>query len=153
LVHGDGGLYDSLNRYGFRFAIVWLVALAGLLGWRLVRSSRALLAVRAPVPLAALTYLTLAGIDFGHSMGRNFLSNDATAVRLWRLEAAALVVLSVAAGWTLVRERRARVSVARLVVELGHARRAGGVRDAVASALRDPSLTLAYRRPQSDTYV
>jgi signal transduction histidine kinase len=39
------------------------------------------------------------------------------------------------------------------VVELGRSPRPGAVRDAVAGALGDPTLELAYRRPGTDAYV
>lgn len=49
-------------------------------------------------------------------------------------------------GWGLFRGSRARSTVAQLIVELGRSPRPGGVRDALAQALGDPSLQLAYVR-------
>jgi signal transduction histidine kinase len=46
-----------------------------------------------------------------------------------------------------------RVAVSDLVVELGRTPEPGHLRDALARALRDPSLELAYWVPESETYV
>jgi signal transduction histidine kinase len=153
LVRGDPSLYDTFNHYGLRIGIGWLAALGGLLIWRLVRSSRAAALVAAPVVGPALAYLALVGWDFQHSLGRDLLSNDGFDVRAWRYEAAALAALALGVGWGLLRERLARGSVARLVVELGRSPRPGAVREALALALGDPTLELAYRRPNADEYV
>jgi signal transduction histidine kinase len=63
------------------------------------------------------------------------------------------VLLALGVGWGLYRERRARDAVANLVVELGQAPRPGGLRDALADALNDPMLALAYRRTGSGEYI
>ena len=153
LTSGDAGLHDTFNRYGIRFGIAWLLALAVLLGWRLARSSRAIALVTSPVAVPAIAYVALVAWDLQHSLGAGFLSNDGFDVRTWRLEALALVLLSGGVCLGLGRERRARSSVARLVVELGRAPRPGAVRDALAAALGDPTLELAYRRPGAEQYV
>jgi len=153
LVHGDSSLYDTFNRYGLRLGIAWLAALGVLLVWRLVRSSAAAAVVVAPVAAPALAYVGLVAWDFQHSLGRDLLSNDTFDVRAWRLEAAALVALALGVAWGLLRERRLRGSVAQLVVELGRSPRPGAVRGALADALGDPTLELAYRRPNAEQYV
>ena len=153
LTDGDASLYDTFNRYGLWLGIGWLAALGVLLLWQLARSSRPAALVAAPVITPALGYLAFVAWDFQHSLGRGLLSNDAFDVRTWRYEAAALAALAAGVGWGLLRERRARGSVAQLVVELGRSPRPGAVRDALAEALGDPTLELAYRRPNADQYV
>src|SRR5919109_1052770 len=153
LVHGDLSLFETFNRYGLRIGIGWVAALGALLTWRLVRGSRAGLLTAAPVVAPAAAYLGLVAWDFQHSLGRGILSNDSFDVRTWRYEAAALALVALAVGWGLLRERRARASVARLVVELSRSPRPGAVRDAIADALGDPTLEVAYRRPGTDQYV
>jgi signal transduction histidine kinase len=101
----------------------------------------------------ALAYVGLVTWDFQHSLGRGLLTNDPFDVRTWRYEAAALTAFAAGVGFGLWRERRARAAVAQLVVELGRSPRPGAVRDALADALSDPSLELAYRRPGTDRYV
>jgi signal transduction histidine kinase len=67
------------------------------------------------------------------------------------LTAFAAVPLAFIGG--LLRGRLPQAAVARLVVELGDVPTSGGVRDALARALRDPSLTLAYWIPDRAAYV
>jgi signal transduction histidine kinase len=53
----------------------------------------------------------------------------------------------------LVRARLARAGVADLAVELGRGVPLGGLRDALARALRDPTLVLAFPAPAGDGFV
>jgi signal transduction histidine kinase len=53
----------------------------------------------------------------------------------------------------LLRSRLARGAVADLVVQLGETRAPGKLRDALAKALHDPSLALAYWLPEQERYV
>jgi signal transduction histidine kinase len=53
----------------------------------------------------------------------------------------------------LVRARLARAAVADLAVELGRGVPLGGLRDALARALRDPTLVLAFSAPAGEGYV
>jgi signal transduction histidine kinase len=53
----------------------------------------------------------------------------------------------------LVRARLARAAVVDLAVELGRGVPLGGLRDALARALRDPTLVLAFPAPTGDGYV
>jgi signal transduction histidine kinase len=96
------------------------------------------------VLLPLVAYLALVAASYGHGIERGFLSNDATDHALWYGEAAALgvLVLGVCLAWA--RGWRARTSVARLVIELSEAPAPGALRDALARALGDPSIELAY---------
>jgi signal transduction histidine kinase len=153
LVHGDGGLFEAFNRYGLRAGIASLAAVGALLLWRLVRSLRAAAAVMVPALVSAMAYLTLVAWDFQHSLARGTLGIESFDVRIWRYEAAALAAFAFAVAWTLLRERQARASVARLVVELGQMPRPGAVRDALAQTIGDQTLELAYRRSETGAYV
>jgi signal transduction histidine kinase len=53
----------------------------------------------------------------------------------------------------LIRARLARAGVADLAVELGQGVPLGGLRDALARALRDPTLELAFPAPAGDGFV
>jgi signal transduction histidine kinase len=152
-VRGDAALFGSFNRYGLRVGIGWLLALAALLSWRLVRSSHAAASVVFPALVPAAAYLALLAWDFQHSLARGILSNDSFDQRLWRYEAAALVTFALGVARGVFRERQARQSVAHLVVELGRSPRPGAVLAALRQALGDPSLELAYRRPENGGYI
>jgi signal transduction histidine kinase len=153
LVRGDPAFFDSLNRYGLRIGIGWLLALIALLSWRLVRSSRATASVVLPALVPATAYLALVAWDFQHSLARGILSNDSFDQGLWRYEAAALIAFALGVSWGLFRERQARQSVAHLVVELGRSPRPGAVRAALRQALGDPGLELAYLRAENGGYI
>jgi signal transduction histidine kinase len=153
LARGNPGLYSSFEHYGLRIGIGWLAALGLLLAWRLARASRAGAQVSAPVVAPAVAYLGLVLWDFQHSLATNIIGNDNFDVRTWRYEALCLVLVALGVGWGLHRERRSRGAVAELVLELGRAPRPGALRDALAEALGDPSLEVAYRRPGSEDYV
>src|SRR5207247_189353 len=133
--------------------IGWLAVLGALLLWRLVRSLRAGVALVPLVLVPATAYLGLVTWDFQHSLPRGILSNDFFDQRLWRYEAATLAALAFAVGWGLFWERRARASIARLIVELGQMPKPGAVRDALRRTLGDPEIEIAYRRPQVTGYV
>jgi signal transduction histidine kinase len=66
-----------------------------------------------------------------------------------------LTIAGVAVGFLVgvLRARLARSAVAELVVELGRATDPGDLRAALARALRDPSLELAYWLPDGGRYV
>jgi signal transduction histidine kinase len=151
LVHGDANAYDAALRWGLRLALAATVVLAALVLWRLVRAPAP--AITLPVLAPAAVYLGLVALSLRHGIATGVLGNDDVAVRLWRLQAVALVALAGGVAWGIVRSHRARASVARLVVELAESSEPGGVRDALARALRDPGLQLAYRRTGADGYI
>jgi signal transduction histidine kinase len=144
LVHDAPGLFDALNRVGVYLGLVSAIALIALLALRLKRSTPALRGLVWPVLVVAGTYLALVCAGFALSLGRGYLTNDPTARALWLTAAWTLVALSLGVAWSWVRGRRTRSAVARLVVDLAGAPAAGGLRQALAGTLGDPSLQLAY---------
>jgi signal transduction histidine kinase len=144
LVDGNRGAYESLNRLGIRLGLAWSLLLILLIVAGLVRSTPARRRLTTPVALAGCAYLGLVASDFAHSLDRGFLSNDTLDRRLLLGEAAALCTLALGIVWVWVRARRTRSALARLVIELADSPRAGGLRDALAATLGDPSLRLAY---------
>jgi signal transduction histidine kinase len=153
LVHGDSHAFSTFNHWGVRLGLGWTTALGILILWRLIRSSHGTAAITAPVLVPTATFLGLVAWDFEHSLSRGLLSNDSFDVELWRYEAAALAAVALGVAWGLYRSRRARAAVAGVVVELGRSAAFGGVRDALAAALGEPELRLAYRRTAADEYV
>lgn len=128
-------------------AVVFLVA-ASVLPRRWLAGSRAWRRAVAPVlwpgtvSLLALSYYDASA----------FLTDSVGPAPIWVFRAAfALVPFAFLA--VLLRGRLARASVGELVVELGTAQAADGLRGAVARALGDPSLTVAYWLPDERRYV
>jgi signal transduction histidine kinase len=143
-VRDDPDLFNSLNRVGVRLGLGWSLALIVLVAWQLARSTPALVRLRAPVVAAAAAFLGLVAWDFQHSLDRGTLASDPTDRRLWLGQATALLALAAGVGWSWLRGRRTRDTVAGLVVELAGAPAPGGLRDVLAGTLGDPSLQLAY---------
>jgi signal transduction histidine kinase len=135
---------EAAGRAGLVLGLVWVPLLSGVAIAQIARSSSAARLLKAPVLLAAVAYLALVTAGFAHGVERGYLSNDRVERNLWLVQAAALglLVLGVAAAW--VRGVRARTRVARLVIALGDAPAVGRLRDALAGALDDPALELAY---------
>ncbi|HEX4732772.1 MAG TPA: histidine kinase [Thermoleophilaceae bacterium] len=140
----DAGLAAAVGRDGVWLGFACALALAVLAAWRLIRSSSAARLLKGPVLVPAAVFLSFVAARYAHGFDRGFLSNDATDHALWMTQAGALVLLAlgVVAAW--VRERRARTAVSRIVVELGQRPAGGGLRAALADALADPALELAY---------
>ena len=116
--------------------------------WR--QSSRP--ARRALNPLWFAGLATLAALILDALLGfapltRGQASAESAAVTIIRLS----VPIALLVG--LVRIRQSRSAVADLVVALGRAPGPAGVRLALASALGDPSLTVCYWVPETQTYV
>ena len=137
-------VYADLTRAGVWLGVGWAAALAAVLLVRLARATPALRRVTAPVAAPAAAYLALVSASFARSTDRGFLSNDFTDRRFWLAQGVALVAVALGVAWGILRERRVRGTMARLVVQLAGSPPAGGLRDALAADLGDPTLRLAY---------
>ena len=101
-----------------------------------------------PVLVPAVAYLGAVAATYLHSLDRGFLSNDELDRRLWSAQAVALISICLGLVVEWIRARRARSAIAGMVVELAEAPPPGGLRDALAGALGDPDLEVAY--PDAD---
>jgi signal transduction histidine kinase len=137
-------LVATLERAGLILGLVWALVLAALAVRRIVHSSLAARLLVAPVLLAAVVYLALVVAVYAHSLDRGFLSNDSIDKQLWFGQVTALGAVALGVVFAWARVWRARTAVARLVIELSDAPAPGRLRDALARALDDPALELAY---------
>jgi hypothetical protein len=144
LVHDSPRLFDSLNRIGVQFGLVWSLAIVGLLAARLLGATPALRQLIWPLVIAAGTYTSLVAVDFAHSLGRGEFGTDPTDRNLRLAQAGLLVAMSLGVVWSWARGQHTRSAIARLVVELADSPATGGLRDALARMLNDPSLQLGY---------
>jgi signal transduction histidine kinase len=144
LVRDHAEAFGDLRRAGLYAGVVWAITLAALALVKLVDATRAGWGPSSPVFAAGAAYLGLVAATFAASLGRGLLWNGTLERRLWIGEAVALVGMVAALGWGLLRVRRARTTVARLVVELGKSPPPGGLRDILAGIVGDPDLTVAY---------
>jgi signal transduction histidine kinase len=141
---------DDLTRIGLGLGVVWAAALA-LLCVRRLLATRGHLA--RPVHAAGAVYLSIVAVALAVSVDRGFVETGTLDRRLWLGQAAALLALSGAIAWSLVRARRARAATAGLVVELAQSPPAGGLRDLLARIADDPRLELAYPLPETGRHV
>jgi hypothetical protein len=148
LLLGDDGVGGTLSEVSFAVGAVVFLAASALLMQRWRAGSRAWR--RAVAPLLWIGALTLALLAVFNA--DQFLSRPVGAVPMWAFRVA-FVAIPFAFLAVLLRVRLARASVAELVVELEEARPSGSLRDAMARALGDPSLTVAYWLPDQQRYV
>ena len=133
-----------LERAGLLLGLAWAPAVVALAVWRVVRSTSAARLLAAPVLLAASLYLALVAGGYAHSLRRGFLSNDEIDQWLWLGQTLALVAVALGVVLAWARGRRARMAVARLVIELSDTPEPGTLRDLLARALDDRELSVAY---------
>src|SRR5919106_3323620 len=148
LVIGDDGVGRTLADASFALAAVLFLGASVLLLRRWRAGTEAWR--RAVAPVLWPGALTLAALAFFNAS--EFLSHPVGPAPMWafRIAFAAIPVAFLA---VLLRVRLARASVAELVVELGKPRAPGALRLALARALGDPSVTLAYWLPAERRYV
>jgi signal transduction histidine kinase len=144
LITSDANSWHELGQLGLLLSVIWTAAFAVLAGARLARFSPAGRRVAAPVLVPAAAALVLFGAAALHGRERGFMSNDPTDRALWVGEIAALALVAAGVVWERVRARRARSTLARLVVELGASPPPGGLEGQLAEALGDPPLRLLH---------
>jgi signal transduction histidine kinase len=135
-----------------------LMSTQRLLNVAITVSVALILAVRwrsAPRPLrrAVAPLLSAAAVTIVLEMGSLLVSNPDAELAFAVGARVALATVPIAYLVGLFSARMARAGVSDLVVELGQLPAPGQLRVALARALRDPSLELAYWIPESETYV
>jgi signal transduction histidine kinase len=148
LVLGEAGLGGWLYNASFAFGAILFLAAGGQLVRRWRDGSRAWRRTVAPLLWTGVLSLVLLAVFNADQ----FLSRPVGAVPMWAFRLA-FVASPFAFLAVLLRVQLARASVAELVVELEEARPPGALRDALARALGDPSLTVAYWLPDQQRYV
>jgi signal transduction histidine kinase len=147
-VFGNDALHAVIMTTLQLVGVVAAVAVVVLLARRWQAASPPLRRSLEPVLLtgamaAGLFGLGLLAIQLSLTSG--FVLDLATGLAI------ALVPLGFLIG--LVRSRFAQLGVGGLVIELGRSMAPGELRGALARTLGDPSLQVAYRLPDTDTYV
>lgn len=148
LVIGQAGLGGALEDASWAIGGVVFLSASVVLIWRWSAGTKAW---RRTVGLVLWPgALTLAAVSY-FNVSR-FMSRSVGLVPQWAFRIA-FVAMPFAFLAALLRLRLARASVAELVVELDEARATGALRDALARALGDPSLAVAYWLPDEQRYV
>jgi signal transduction histidine kinase len=116
------------------------------LGRRWLRSSGPVRRQMTPVLVGAVAILL-------QSASWIFLSSGTRLEPLDDLIFLAQIAIPIAVLFVILQSRMARAGVADLVVELGQTPTPARLRDALANALGDPSLQVAYWAPSQDRFV
>ena len=148
LVETNAALSDALRNAARGIGVALILTSLVLLARRWQRATPPWRRAVAPVlwwgaAAAATGALRLLSDALGAPLG--------SAVELVFFLVLATVPLAFELG--LLRSRLARGAVAELVVELGQTRAPGRLRDALARAIHDPGLALAYWLPEQGRYV
>ncbi len=146
--HASGGVAHVLEYTQRALGLLVVVGSVSILVGRWRRASSAYRRVLAPVVLTG----SVTGLLLGLDLVVGWFSKDAGDV-VWLLVLVALGSVPVAFLAGMIRARLAQGSIAHLVVELGATPAAGALRDALARALRDPDLRVAYWLPEAQIYV
>ena len=147
-VRDDMALHSAIMTTQRLLGIAVAVAAAGIVLRRWQGASAPLRRALAPILLTGgVTILLLLGTLLAAQASTRAWATVSAAERV----ATALVPLAYLLG--LFRARLGRVAVSDLITELGQMPEPGRLRDALARALRDPSLELRYWVPESGSYV
>ncbi len=155
LIQADEGIARALDR-------VWLVAavaigalLVASCMWRLFSAPTGS-ARRALAPLLVTSVVAgAAEAAYASALLRTPLEDPRSSEFSSLFFARSLAITAVALGvlWTVGRTRLRRAAVARVAAELGRAPPPGKLRQALAAAVGDPALDVAYWLPASRRYV
>jgi signal transduction histidine kinase len=142
-------LFDALDDI-FRIGVYGLFAAVfiGLIAWRLWHSTPRGRRLLAPLLLAGVVAGSRAVWGSIHEIGG---ASTSAPFYWWQVAGQIAIPLALLGG--LLTARLARGGVADLVVELGRTPQGVGVRDALARALHDPTLQVAYWLPMRQGYV
>jgi signal transduction histidine kinase len=127
------------------FTVAAAAALVMVLGWRLLRDSWPARRALLPVALPAIL-LAAAVVAHAVALQRRPLEDPSDPVfrTIFDLGCAAVILLAAGLVWAAVRTRVQRRAVARIATSLGQAPPPGSVQAALARAVGDPELQIAY---------
>jgi signal transduction histidine kinase len=154
LVHGDRTVARLLTDLDLRFAIAVGAALPLLALARWLAATAAARRAIAPVLVSGSAF-AIAQALWAAQLLRTPLENPrATAMAsLFAARSAALIAVGCAIAWGMIRAARTRAAVARLIAELRDAPAALDLQSALALAVGDRDLVVAYPIGDGDRYV
>jgi signal transduction histidine kinase len=154
LVLRDRDLARLLTEADLVFAIAIAVAVVALGGARLIAARPAARRTLGPVLGAGAAFAALQA-GWAAALLRTPLEDPDRPVfaNLFATRSAALIALAAALAWTVVRAAGARAAVARIVDDLRAAPAPLDLQGALARALGDPGLTVAYRIADDGRYA
>jgi len=154
LVRSLPGIASGIQDADLWFAAAAAAALATMCVWQLAVASAPARRTLWPV-LAGGIALAAATIAHAVALYRVPLEDpsDPAFLSIFLVGCVAVVVLALGLLWAVLGARVQRRSVARIVAELGEAPSPGSLEPALARAMGDPELRIAYWLPESQRYV
>jgi signal transduction histidine kinase len=136
------------------FTAAAATALVAVLGWRLLRDSGPARRVLAPVALPA-SLLAAAVVAHAIALQRRPLEDpsDPAFAGIFVIGCAAVLLFAAGLVWAAVRTRVQRRAVAQIATSLGQAPQPGSLETALAQAVGDPELRIAYWLPDAGHHV
>jgi signal transduction histidine kinase len=129
-------------------------ALAAICLWRIVAASWP---ARRGLFLVACSAMLLAAAVIAHSIVVQRVPvedpSNPTFFAIFRVACAATILLAAGLGWAALRTRVQRRAVAGIAASLGQAPAPGSLQTALAQAIGDPELRIAYWLPEAQQYV
>jgi signal transduction histidine kinase len=148
------GLARAIEAADRWFTVAAAAALVALCAWRLLRDSgparRALLPVALPAILLAATVVAHA-----IALQQRPLEDpsDPALSAIFVIGCVAVILLAAGLVWAAVRTRVQRRAVARIATSLGQTPPPGSLQAALAKAIGDPELQIAYWLPDARRHV
>lgn len=154
-------LVRSLPRlaHAIQVADRWFVAaaaaaLAATCAWRIVENSGPARRVLVPVAGPGMLFATAV---IAHSIAVQRVAvedpSEPLFLAIFLVGCVAVMLVAAGLGWDVLRTQAQRRSVARIVASLGEAPAPGSLGSALAHAVGDPDLRIAYRLSDPDRYV
>lgn len=154
LVHANSALAGVLDVLEAGLALAAGAAIAAVAAWRVAvageTARRVALPVLVPAALVGVSVLAYAALLL---LGSPEDPADLPFAAAFLARGGALLALALGLGWSVARAVRLRSAVAGLAAELGAAPPPGSLRAALARAVGDPNLLIAYRRSGNGRYV
>ena len=154
LISNQPGVGDALAIAAPTAALAVGLAVVLLGAQRLARATRGERRMIAPVILPALL---VGAAGAAHATLLLALTREGPQIAifsvLFQVRAWLACLLALGLVWTIVRARRSQNAVLRLAKDLGDAPRPGAVAPALAQAMGDPTLDVAYWLPHTGRYV
>jgi signal transduction histidine kinase len=148
------GLARAIEVADRWFTVAAAAALVVLCTWQLLRDSGPARRALLPVALPAIL-LAAAVIAHAIALQQRPLEDpsDPTFRTIFMIGCAAVILLAAGLVWATVRTRAQRRAVAQIATSLGQAPPPGSLQAALAQAIGDPELQIAYWLPDSRRHV
>jgi signal transduction histidine kinase len=144
LVRDNAESYAGLQSLGRWLLLGWTAAFVALALGRLLRASRPIRRLTAPVLVAGSVYVLLVLAAAAQGAAPGVIGTRSLAPGLWFAQAAALCAIGLGVAWSWSLRRRTRSLMAGLVVELGKSPPPGGLQEMLGRTLGDSTLRVAY---------